>query len=100
MGSSGVYWRGRVWRVAGGSMNDAWREKIDRELQDFYGTEVSVLERATSAFKTAEGKLLRPDGTRLYADDEHKQRVEALLVDFDKEAGWVTEKAERHSTDY
>ncbi len=52
------------------------------------------IDRAADRFRADEGKLLRPDGTRRYGDEEHAERVAALLADFDTTAQAAHDHAE------
>lgn len=52
------------------------------------------IDRAADRFRAEEGRLLRPDGTRRYSDEEHAERVAALLADFDTTARAAHDHAE------
>lgn len=52
------------------------------------------IDRAADRFRADEAKLLRPDGTRRYSDEEHAERVAALLADFDTTANAARDHAE------
>jgi len=68
-------------------------ERIDRELADQFGTEVRILDTALARFQEAERGLLRPDGSKRYADEEHGERIQGLLASLDDTLEHVAETA-------
>lgn len=56
--------------------------------------ESKALESALETFQRQRATLLRPDGERLYSDDEHQRREAALLAELDTSIAAVTARAE------
>lgn len=56
--------------------------------------------RAVSEFEAAKGRLLRRDGTRIYGEAEHAERVEALTEGLRGKVGAVAKEAEGHAEEY
>ena len=71
-----------------------YSEQIDRNLREHFGPKVDRLERAAERFRQQEAALLRPDGTPKYAPQEHQERVEALLREYDQVGAEVAEDAD------
>ena len=68
--------------------------RIDTELREHFGSEVSRLERAAESFEAGKARLYRPDGQPVYGPEEHQQRIDALLAQFDAVGSAVAEEAE------
>jgi hypothetical protein len=84
--------------IRGGSEDgprDPWREKIEAELKEYFPGEERRIENAAERFRAQAARLLRPDGSRLYSDQEHEQRAAALLAEYDETGAAVTEEIDR-----
>ena len=53
------------------------------------------IDRALQRFRAGEQDLYTENGQKLYSDEEHERRLEALLEDFDREKDSVVSEAER-----
>lgn len=76
-----------------------WQQRLDADLQTHFPGEMARIDRAARQFTTDSARLLRPDGSRLYSDDEHAQRVAGLLAAFDQVGAEVTATAQAGITD-
>jgi hypothetical protein len=53
------------------------------------------IDRALEQFRAGERDLYTDEGYKLYSDEEHERRYEALLADFDREKDYVIADADR-----
>jgi hypothetical protein len=53
------------------------------------------VDRAVEQFRAGERDLYTDEGQRLYSDEEHERRLEALLETFDREKGYVIAGADK-----
>jgi hypothetical protein len=74
-------------------MTETAIERIEREMREQFPSETSRLDRATEAFADGAAGLLRPDGSRRYSDDEHQERMAALLDKLDASLTTITDAA-------
>ena len=69
--------------------------RIEASLQEHFGPQAGRLERAAEHFETAKAKLYRSgDGQPVYAPEEHQQRLDGLLADYDSVGADVKATAE------
>jgi hypothetical protein len=68
--------------VAGGAVDERLRDPASERL-----------EHSVETFESGKAKLHRPDGTPVYGEAEHAERVAGLLGSFDSEAAELTETA-------
>lgn len=58
------------------------------------------VQRAVSAFKEAEKKLYRNDGSKVYGDEEHAERLGRLREEFSEKIGKVVSEVEEDAREY
>lgn len=63
---------------------DDYLDQINREADELYPTAARRIREAGQAARQNLSKLLRPDGQRLYGDQEHQERTQAVLARFDE----------------
>jgi hypothetical protein len=73
---------------------DPARERIEAGLREHFGSQVDRIDRAAERFEAARAKLYRSDGQPIYGPEEHRQRLDALLGEFDAVGAAVTGAAE------
>jgi hypothetical protein len=84
--------------IRGGSEDgprDLGRERIESEIAEFYPADACRIENAAERYRAQAAKLLRPDGSKLYSDQEHRQRLDALLAEYDETGSAVAEEIDR-----
>ena len=68
--------------------------RIDENLREHFGPKVDRIDRAAERFRSQEASLLRPDGSKVYGDAEHQERMQALLAEYDAVGNDVVNDAE------
>jgi hypothetical protein len=94
--ASGILWRGRTWRVAGGAIDaptDPASQRIEENLRAHFGSQVIEIERAAERRTQQLGALLRADGQPRYGDLEQREREAAIAAEFEAVASRVTTTA-------
>lgn len=80
--------------IAGGS--ETYNERLDRELNEFYGAEVRQLDQAAAAVERARKETFRADGvTRLYGPEELAEREARALAAYDARGAEIVAAVER-----
>jgi hypothetical protein len=76
------------------TMTDPATERIRRELNEHFGPQVDLIDHSVAMFERDKAKLYRPDGSTVYGEAEHQERLAGLLARFDEGVADVTEAAE------
>ena len=74
---------------------DPASERIENNLREHFGSEATRLERAAERFEAAKAALFRSgDGQPMYAPEEHQQRLDGLLAEYDDVGAEIKATAE------
>jgi len=81
---------------------DPASERLENELREHFGSETAALdraaERAAATIAAERKRLTRPDGSRVFTDQEHAERDKAILAvavaPYDAVAAGITEAAD------
>ena len=73
---------------------DAALARIDASLREHFGPKVDRIDRAAETVEAGKAKRYRRDGSKVYSDQEHEQRLQGLLAQFDAVGADVTADAE------
>jgi hypothetical protein len=74
-------------------MTETAIERIEREMREHFPTETSRLDRAAESFEEGKARLFDQQGRQIYSDEQHQERMAALLDKLDTNLTTITEAA-------